>query len=68
MKNESVKNGAIKFTDVSEQAGLTKNRSRTFPTWFFDYDNDGWLDILVCGYEFNESLASYAGAEATQAP
>ncbi len=68
LKNESVKNGAIKFTDVSEQAGLTKNRSRTFPTWFFDYDNDGWLDILVCGYEFNESLAYYAGAEATQAP
>ena len=68
LKNESVKNGAIKFTDVSEQAGLTKNRSRTFPTWFFDYDNDGWLDILVCGYEFNESLAYYAGAEATQTP
>ncbi len=53
---------------MSEQAGLTKNRSRTFPTWFFDYDNDGWLDILVCGYEFNESLAYYAGAEATQSP
>jgi len=68
LKNESVKNGNIKFTDVSEQAGLTKNRSRTFPTWFFDYDNDGWLDILVCGYEFNESLAYYAGAEATQTP
>jgi len=68
LKNESVKNGAIKFEDVSEQAGLTKNRFRTFPTWFWDYDNDGWLDILVCGYEFNGSLASYAGAEAVGAP
>ena len=68
LKNESVKNGSIKFEDVSEQAGLTKNMSRTFPTWFWDYDNDGWLDILVCGYEFTGSLASYAGAEAVGAP
>ncbi|HXG47499.1 MAG TPA: CRTAC1 family protein [Methylomirabilota bacterium] len=22
----------------------------SFPTWFWDYDNDGWLDIFVCGY------------------
>jgi hypothetical protein len=68
LKNESVKNGAVKFEDVSEQAGLSYNRSRTFPTWFWDYDNDGWLDILVCGYEFSGSLAGYAGAEATGAP
>ena len=68
LKNESVKNGAVKFEDVSEQAGLSYNRSRTFPTWFWDYDNDGWLDILVCGYEFTGSLASYAAAEAVNAP
>ena len=68
LKNKSAKNGALKFEDVSQQAGLSNNRSRSFPTWFFDYDNDGWLDILVCGYEFTESLAYYAGAEATQAP
>lgn len=68
LKNESTKGGAIKFTDVSEQAGVSKNQRRSFPTWFWDYDNDGWLDILVCGYEFTGSLASYAGAEAIQAP
>jgi hypothetical protein len=22
----------------------------SFPTWFFDYDNDGWEDIFVAGY------------------
>jgi hypothetical protein len=22
----------------------------SFPCWFFDYDNDGWADIFVCGY------------------
>jgi hypothetical protein len=37
------------FTDVTEQAGLGGNRN-TFPTWFFDYDNDGWLDIFAGGY------------------
>jgi tetratricopeptide (TPR) repeat protein len=68
LKNELVKNGAVKFTDVSKQAGLTNNMSRSFPTWFWDYDNDGWLDILVCGYEFTGSLAYYAAAEATQTP
>jgi hypothetical protein len=68
LKNETDRNGAVKFRDVSEQAGLTHNLTRTFPTWFWDYDNDGWLDILVCGYEFNQSLSYYAGAEAVQLP
>lgn len=68
LKNIVDKNGALKFTDVSDEAGLTSNQSRTFPTWFWDYDNDGWLDILVCGYEFNGSLAGYAAAEAINAP
>lgn len=68
LKNESEKNGVIKFTDVSEQAGLTHNLTRTFPTWFWDYDNDGWPDILVCGYEFTQSLSYYAAAEAIQLP
>jgi tetratricopeptide (TPR) repeat protein len=68
LKNKSVKNGPIKFEDVSRQAGLSNNLTRTFPTWFWDYDNDGWLDILVCGYEFTQSLSYYAGAEAIQLP
>lgn len=68
LKNESVKNGAVKFKDVSKQAGLSNNLTRTFPTWFWDYDNDGWTDILVCGYEFTQSLSYYAGAEAIQLP
>jgi tetratricopeptide (TPR) repeat protein len=68
LKNESTKDGVIRFEDVSKQAGLTSNLTRTFPTWFWDYDNDGWLDILVCGYEFTQSLSYYAGAEAVQLP
>lgn len=37
------------FTNVTEKAGLGGKRY-TFPTWFFDYDNDGWLDIFAGGY------------------
>jgi len=37
------------FTDVTTQAGLGERRY-TFPTWFFDYNNDGWLDIFAGGY------------------
>jgi hypothetical protein len=68
LRNAMGKNGVIRFEDVSEKAGLTHNLTRTFPTWFWDYDNDGWLDILVCGYEFTQSLSYYAAAEAVQLP
>ena len=63
LRNEG-KMGKLVFKDVSEEAGLTRNQSPTFPTWFWDYDNDGWLDILVCEYKFTNSLAWYAAAEA----
>jgi len=68
LKNESSRNGSVKFKDVTQQAGLNVGTTRTFPTWFWDYDNDGWLDILVCGYEFTEPLAYYAAAEVLEAP
>lgn len=63
LRNEG-KTGKLSFKDVSEEAGLTLNQKPTFPTWFWDYDNDGWLDILVCEYQFTNSLAWYAAAEA----
>ncbi|MDE3106366.1 MAG: VCBS repeat-containing protein, partial [Acidobacteriota bacterium] len=39
-----------RFTDVTAQAGIDTRQS-SFATWFFDYDNDGWPDIFVAGYE-----------------
>jgi hypothetical protein len=36
------------FTDVASKAGVT-SPARSFPCWFWDYDNDGWLDIFVSG-------------------
>jgi tetratricopeptide (TPR) repeat protein len=68
LKNEGTVNGSVHFKDVSQEAGLTNNTTATFTTWFWDYDNDGWLDILVCGYEFNRSLSWYAAAEALNIP
>jgi hypothetical protein len=41
--------GAWRFTDVARAAGVTEP-SRSFGTFFFDYDNDGHLDLWVTGY------------------
>ena len=35
-----------KFTDVTREAGVAEPMN-SFTTWFFDYDNDGWQDLLV---------------------
>ena len=48
-----------KFTDVSQAAGITRPM-RSFPCWFFDYDNDGWPDIFVCGYFTNRGPTGVA--------
>ena len=37
------------FTDVAQELGVSEP-IESFPTWFWDYDNDGWLDLFVAGY------------------
>src|SRR6266536_1510137 len=37
------------FSEVASQAGVV-GPHYTFPSWFFDYDNDGWPDLLVNSY------------------
>jgi hypothetical protein len=37
------------FTDVARQLGVEKP-SLSFATWFFDYDNDGSLDLFVTSF------------------
>jgi FG-GAP-like repeat/ASPIC and UnbV len=41
-------NGDGTFTDVADRLGVTEP-SASFSCWFWDYDNDGWLDIFVTG-------------------
>jgi hypothetical protein len=49
------KNGDGTFTDVTEAAGLKGLDPQRGKTWsicagWFDYDNDGWLDLFVVNY------------------
>jgi tetratricopeptide (TPR) repeat protein len=67
-RNRGAENGIMKFEDVTAGAGLGNQISKTFPTWFWDYDNDGWLDIFLCAYEFDKSLGYYEAAEKLNLP
>ncbi len=42
-------NGKIIFEDISDKANVRKPL-KSFSTWMFDYDNDGFDDIFVSGY------------------
>ena len=64
LKNTGNKNGIPQFVDATVQAGLAGINVMTFPTWFWDYDNDGWQDIFVCGYQFQGSIAGNTALEA----
>jgi hypothetical protein len=68
LKNITKPGGMVDFKDVSAEAGLADNRERSFTTWFFDYDNDGWQDIVVSDYNFTTSLGYYSAAAALGKP
>ena len=42
--------GERMFEDISKSAGVEEPLS-SFPAWFFDFDNDGYQDIFVSGYD-----------------
>lgn len=66
LKNKGLtgsKSGNVLFEDVSQKARLNLDQNRSFTTWFFDYDNDGWLDILCGDYTMEHNLGYYAAAE-----
>jgi len=69
LRNDGVKNGVVHFSDVTAAAGLADVQVRTFPTWFWDYDNDGRPDIFVCGYQPGHNSIAYSlAAEALGTP
>jgi hypothetical protein len=71
-KNRLYRNrGDGTFEDVAEKLGVTKP-TNSFPTWFWDFDNDGALDLFASCYELvdpQDSLrlgpvaGSYLGVE-----
>ena len=53
-----------RFTNVAAQAGVELPKN-SFPAMFFDYDNDGWLDLFVAPYwgSAEDVAADYLGIE-----
>jgi hypothetical protein len=50
------------FTEIAQQAGV-RGTGKTFASWFFDYDNDGWPDLFVTSYfiSIDETVRTYLG-------
>ena len=42
--------GQRAFEEIGKAAGV-EEPMYSFPSWFFDFDNDGWQDIFVSGYD-----------------
>ena len=55
-------NGDGTFTDVAAELGVAEPLM-SFASWFWDFDNDGWLDIYVTGYAADSAdiAADYIG-------
>ncbi|WP_184548209.1 CRTAC1 family protein [Mucilaginibacter sp. FT3.2] len=67
LKNKCRGGKNVDFEDVTEKAGINITQN-TFTTWFYDYNNDGWPDILIGSYNFTTTLGYYAALEALGTP
>jgi hypothetical protein len=61
--------GGGRFREVAAEAGVVEPSGRSFATWFFDFDNDGDLDLWVNDYSAPAAavVAPYLGAPAAAA-
>ena len=55
--NTTKETGKPSFTIADKSAGVAEPKL-SFPTWFFDFNNDGFEDIFVSGYSSSEVLPS----------
>jgi hypothetical protein len=57
-----VNNGDGTFAERAAALGVDRP-VMSFPTWFFDYDNDGWLDLFVASFvpSVTEVIRHYLG-------
>jgi hypothetical protein len=49
-----------RFSDVTARSGPVTEPSISFGTFFFDYDNDGWQDLVVFGYYLPKGVGDVA--------
>lgn len=68
LRNKGIAGHVPSFEDVTRHAGLDDRYARTFPTWFWDFDNDGWLDIFVGDFTFEGNITQYQAAAALGTP
>lgn len=69
LRNKGISGTTPLFEDLTKHAGIFPDTvSRTFPTWFWDYDNDGWLDLFAGDFTFDRPISSYSAAEALNIP
>ena len=59
--NALYRNDGLYFSEVSFQAGLGEASLNYlgFGTGFFDYDNDGWLDLFVANGHVHDNIENY---------
>lgn len=64
-RNAGPSGSAWRFEEVGERAGVGLPH-KSFPAWFWDFDNDGWLDLYVASWDgatVGRVLAGYLGRE-----
>lgn len=63
LRNKGAAGNPVAFEMVAGLPDQGKQTSKTFPAGFFDFDNDGWLDVFMCDYDYDQPLSYYAAKE-----
>lgn len=51
--------GGLVFTDVTANLNLPLTNARSYGSSWADYDRDGWLDLYVCNYNWQDGVTNW---------